>query len=692
MSLVSLDALRSPSQLPGQTNAQRAIARMRQSNAPMPPAPAPHATAEEIGVLQSWVDAGMPACADGSGGGGSEEPSSPNLIPQNELFECDPAVLGSSPSRLRRIDQSELRFALPNESGSDFSHNPFYSSQSDQYSSYASDETVDLATLDLYLDAALAGGRIGSEIHDWLKKRSKTTTSLACMFSDVHPADACVTGFLTELLTRDVLFRPPSPGELERLRSFANGILAAEAGIADRPHTIARIGNAAWLTSGALFRPENAGANGERARLSDWELADAIAYTIGERGPGGPATKYGETPGPKYTADLTDGHYAAIAQAAADGTIHDPAVIDQLLRQYVGGDDVDRLDLAPYMRLEARHVHGSWWTAPKVRQFFREWLGYEQFATVFKETPARTSQFDADVSPYSISTTSYVQLQSPYYSGPTGQHEGSMIDQMDDAIARIVVEDQNVLSTLLTSSRVYVNATSQVFKATAGTQRPYNLTADILEAGRWVTLPANERAGILTHPGWLGAHGGNFEDDPSLIHRGHWIRENLLCQYIPPLSEVRVAAVVGPSADDQTARSRVEAATASDTCQGCHKLMNSLGMPFEIYNHAGFLRVKDHDGSAPNGASLLVDMPDPALDGPVANGIELSQKLAASNHVKRCFIRQTFRYFAGRDETRADACSLAKMEKAYDAKGSFLTMLSAFMTSDAFLYRQKGAR
>ncbi|MEO8273951.1 MAG: DUF1588 domain-containing protein, partial [Chloroflexota bacterium] len=630
--------MRSQSQLPGQTNAQRSLARMGQTSAPMPPLPAPHATAEEIGVLQGWVDAGMPDCAGGSGGGGSGEPSSPNLIPQDELFECDPTVPGSSPSRVRRIDQFELRFALPNEGSPDYTGNPFYANQGDQYSSYSSDETVDLATLDLYLDPALGGGRIGAEIHDWLKKRSKITTTLACMFSDVHPADACVTPFLTELLTRNVLFRPPAPGELDRLRSFANGILAAEAAIADRPNTIARIGNAAWFTSGALFRSENAGANGERAPLSDWELAGAIAYTIGERGPGGPATRYGEKSGALYTADITDGHYAAIAQAAADGTIHDPAVIDALMRQHVGGDDIDRLDLAPYMRVEARHVHGSWWTAPKVRRFFREWLGYEQFATVFKDVPSSTSQFGADPSPYTISTTSYRQLQSPYYDGPAGEHEDSMIEQLDDTIARIVIEDQNVLSTLLTSSRVYVNATSHGFKATAGTQFPYNLTGDVPESGRWITLPSNERAGILTHPGWLGAHGGNFEDDPSIIHRGHWIRENLLCQYIPPLSEVKVAAVVGPSAADQTARSRVETATASAACQGCHKLMNSLGTPFEIYNHAGYLRVKDHDGSNPNGSSVLVDMPDPALDGPVADGIELSQKLAASNHVKRCFV------------------------------------------------------
>ena len=174
------------------------------------------------------------------------------------------------------------------------------------------------------------------------------------------------------------------------------------------------------------------------------------------------------------------------------------------------------------------------------------------------------------------------------------------------------------------------------------------------------------------------------------MHRGKWVRENLLCQYIPPLSQVQVQAMVGPSHPDMTARERLDTATSDQVCQACHRLMNPLGYPFEIYNHAGFIRAVDHDGSLPNGSALLVDMPDPGLDGPVTDAIDLSHKLATSNHVKRCFVRQAFRYYSGRYETRADACSLLRMEQAYDVKGSFLDLLISFVTSDAFLYRNAG--
>ena len=51
-----------------------------------------------------------------------------------------------------------------------------------------------------------------------------------------------------------------------------------------------------------------------------------------------------------------------------------------------------------------------------------------------------------------------------------------------------------------------------------------------------------------------GSHGGNFEDDPSLVHRGKWIRENLLCDYVPPLSSVKVVAKVGRMRPNKNAR------------------------------------------------------------------------------------------------------------------------------------------
>ena len=158
-------------------------------------------------------------------------------------------------------------------------------------------------------------------------------------------------------------------------------------------------------------------------------------------------------------------------------------------------------------------------------------------------------------------------------------------------------------------------------------------------------------------------------------------------------SSVKVLAQVGPHAADKSARARLEEATAKQECQGCHRLMNPLGLPFEIYNHAGYLRSKDHAPDAgfgpPNGSVVLTGMPEAALNGPIRDGVVLSEKLSASPHVKRCFVRQAFRYFMGRNENRSDACTLVKMEQAYDTNnGSFFKMVGALMTSDTWSTRR----
>ena len=62
--------------------------------------------------------------------------------------------------------------------------------------------------------------------------------------------------------------------------------------------------------------------------------------------------------------------------------------------------------------------------------------------------------------------------------------------------------------------------------------------------------------------------------------------------------------------------------------------------------------------------------------------------LASSQYVKRYFIRHTFRYFAARDETMADACVLSAMESAYDdSGGSFVSMLEVLATHESMVNR-----
>jgi len=202
-------------------------------------------------------------------------------------------------------------------------------------------------------------------------------------------------------------------------------------------------------------------------------------------------------------------------------------------------------------------------------------------------------------------------------------------------------------------------------------------------------MPEGQRAGVLTHPAWLIAHGGNFEDDASAVLRGHWIREHLYCETVPGLDLVRVEAQLVDNTDGELrARDRIrmsiEEGEGSATCMGCHRLMNSLGMPFETFNHAGIPREDDH-GMPPDGSSTIDVAPDPSLEGDVSGPLELTQMLADSPYARRCFIRHVFRYFMGRDEVMADACTLAAMEEAFES-GSFFDMLEALATSDSFLY------
>ena len=71
-SLMGYATLTSPSASnAGQTNAQRALARMQDNTTPMPPAPGTRASSAQITSLQTWISAGYPktSCGSGTGGG-----------------------------------------------------------------------------------------------------------------------------------------------------------------------------------------------------------------------------------------------------------------------------------------------------------------------------------------------------------------------------------------------------------------------------------------------------------------------------------------------------------------------------------------------------------------------------------------------------------------------------------------------
>ncbi len=589
-----------------------------------------------------------------------------NEISSAELFSCDGSPQPSEP-RIRRIGQMEWAATLGLR-GTDAEFNPLVPDAGSQYSTFSDGASLNDTVLSEYFNY-LRHTRTG-----WIDGSSSSNVPRPpehrCMILPAPPSETCIRAFLQVYLKNFVLFREPKPGELDRLAVFASEAVAANVDRstqAARSAVMEQITSAAWVTSGALFRSEI--GQGEQLSsgetlLADEELGKAIAYTFTNQGPGAPRLMQPARVFPPLP------RVQAIEDAVLDGTISVPATLDALVAANYSGID------------ELRDPHYSeYWMGEKIEQFFIEWLGISGLPTSFHDRPSAT----ADVTGLVRVDESYNHMKKKAYYG-----DGITLgEQAIEMIARIVDSDQDVISSLFTSRQFYLpsNLESQYVQSP---QAVYGVRED-LPSNRealWNILPANERAGILTHPAWLAAHADNFENGPSAILRGKWIRENVLCGMVPDVP-ITVDASFPPSTSHLSARERLQLSTGSPSCQGCHSLMNPLGLPFEMYNHAGFVRATDH-GSAPSGESTIVFSGDDNLNGPVVNAVEFSERLANSPVVEQCFIRQVFRYLMGRPESNEDACTLTMMQNVYeDSGGSMKSMVQALVRSPTFTMRKE---
>jgi hypothetical protein len=231
--------------------------------------------------------------------------------------------------------------------------------------------------------------------------------------------------------------------------------------------------------------------------------------------------------------------------------------------------------------------------------------------------------------------------------------------------------NHNVTVAKLTGTPEYVRVSRRSFGA--GSMKPERQS---------VTVPVGQRLGILTHPAWLVSHSDAM--DNHAILRGRWVHERLLGGGIPDVP-ITVDAML-PDEPGTTLRERMRV-TRESYCWTCHKKMDPLGLPFEMFNHVGLYREFELNKPVDTSGEII-DSGDPSLDGKVSNAIELIQKLAASERAEQVFVRYAFRFWMGRNETLNDAPVLQEAHRAYkDNGGSMNALLVSLLTSDAFLYR-----
>ena len=570
--------------------------------------------------------------------GKAARPGKGNRVDHEALFSAKATGTSSTPGRLWRLSASayeelfqrvnaELKLGFKSY-GRPF-RSPWELSSDEGFRDYASSHRID-----------------EPEIEQHLRNSTKVAKTLASRIAQgkgvpelqvLVKTDASVEPGV-EKAVRALLGRDPSTAERDRYAGFYRDSLKREG--AEKALEL--------LFVAVLFHPEVMYrmelATGAKSLLAPRDLARAIAFTLTDRAPD-----------------------AALLEAAAAGKLARREEVRAQVQRVLDAE-VKRILEDP---LDAR---------PRILRFFQEYFGYVEAENVFKDLPT---------------------LKAAGLGGRRNYWNAQFfVRDADRLIAGVLDKDRNVLFELLTTTktpvltRVHKDGRQIVHPAPKGGDfggearlalgvyeleiKPEDWTVD-----KAFALPESHRMGILTHPSWLVAHSTNFENHA--IQRGRWIREKLLGGNIPDIP-VTVDAKL-PDEPDKPLRERMRV-TREPYCWNCHRNMDPLGLPFEMFDHFGRFRTTELD--KPVNTKGEVDRSgDERLDGPVKDALDLIRRLAASERVEQVFVRHVFRYFLGRNETLDDAPTLVEAHRVYRREGgSMKALIVSLLTSDAFLYRR----
>jgi hypothetical protein len=242
---------------------------------------------------------------------------------------------------------------------------------------------------------------------------------------------------------------------------------------------------------------------------------------------------------------------------------------------------------------------------------------------------------------------------------------------------RAVFEGPGTLAQLFLSRETEVNGP---LAAIYGVDGPNG--ADEWQA---VSLPANERAGFLTKVGFLAAHSHGANGSPPL--RGSYIMQRIFCLPVDPPPPGTDTTPPDPTGSALTNREQFEERTSPADCRGCHAMLNPFGFALEHYDAVGGYRATDNGQPV----DAIVELVDTDVTGQVNGGIELSEKLAASQQVADCAVSRWFRYARGRGVENADACAVQRAKSAFAASGgNIVDFMVSLATSEEFRRRPAG--
>jgi hypothetical protein len=165
----------------------------------------------------------------------------------------------------------------------------------------------------------------------------------------------------------------------------------------------------------------------------------------------------------------------------------------------------------------------------------------------------------------------------------------------------------------------------------------------------WVPyrFPDNDpHVGLLTHVSFLSLHSHPGTTSPTL--RGKAVRENLLCQRVPPPPGDIDFSLVQDTNDPEfkTVRQRLTRHRTNPTCAACHRLTDPIGLTLEVFDASGVYRTTENGEPIDTSGSLRrQDYTDIT---------ELAAILKEDPALTSCLVNRAFSYGTARLPADAD--------------------------------------
>jgi len=200
-----------------------------------------------------------------------------------------------------------------------------------------------------------------------------------------------------------------------------------------------------------------------------------------------------------------------------------------------------------------------------------------------------------------------------------------------------------------------------------------------------VSLAAVRRRGILSQGAFLSVYAHAHETAPVL--RGVAVLRRLLCFNVPAPTSLNVNIVPPVQDPSKTTRERFAIHSQDAACAACHQNIDPIGFSFEWLDGMGRERDMENGHPIDSSASLTAGL---TLDGMYSDSAALSQQIAQSPELVKCFAKRLFHSAAATDTSAAaveDAFVAAIDALPEGERGKLQEVLVTFVSSDLFVQR-----